>query len=179
MVFAIYGGAFGPPHVGHAMVTTWILWTGQADRVILAPAADHPFGKKMAPLQTRMDYCRALIKDIGGGSVGVSDVEASLPAPNYTINLLRWFQSKHPSDTIRCVMGADNLVARDRWYGFEDIVREFSPIFVNRAGVVLPPGVEVASPVFPEVSSTEVRRRVAEGLPIDHLVTKSVGNLLR
>ena len=38
MRIAVYGGSFNPPHVGHAMVVSWLLWTRRADRVWLVPA---------------------------------------------------------------------------------------------------------------------------------------------
>lgn len=183
---AVFGGAFNPPHVGHAMVVSWILWTGQADRVILVPAADHPFGKKMAPFATRLAYCEALAFDLLGEDLGysparvsVSDAEAGLPSPNYSINLLHHLQAQHPGDKLRFVMGADNLARRADWFGFDDIVREFDPIFVNRAGVILPPGVEILSPMFMDTASTEVRDRLAAGLPVNHLVSQGVLRLLR
>lgn len=181
MLTAVFGGAFNPPHVGHAMVVSWIIMTGQAERVILVPAADHPFQKKMAPFRTRVMYCHALVRDLGLSRrrVLVSDVEAGLPTPNYSINMLRHLASEFPADTLRFVMGADNLARRADWFDFDGIVREFNPIFVNRAGVVLPhAGVEILSPVFPDVSSTEVRTRREAGLSVDHLVPRHVLRLM-
>jgi nicotinate-nucleotide adenylyltransferase len=179
-VIGIYGGAFSPPHVGHALVATWILATGRADLLVFVPAANHPFGKKMAPFADRVDMCDALVLDLGRRwRVAVSDIEASLPAPNYSINLLRAFQDLNPNDHVRFVMGADNLAKRADWYGFDDIVREFDPIYVNRQGVVLPEGVVVDSPMFPDISSTTVRDRLAAGLPVDHLLTREVADLVR
>jgi len=173
-VIAVYGGAFSPPHMGHAMVASWILLTGQADIVLLVPSAAHPFGKGMAPFRRRLDYCVAMASDLGA-QVRVSDVELSLPAPNYTINQLRRLQVVWGKGfRLRCVMGADNLALRAKWYGFDDIEREFDPIYAHREGVELPEGVELASPPFPNISSTTVRERLAAGLPINHLVTKSV-----
>lgn len=180
-VTAVFGGAFSPPHVGHATVASWILWTGLADQVLLVPAASHPFGKQMASFQRRLAYCRALAQDIdpGAGRVTWDESEGQLPAPNYSINLLRHLRSRYAHHTLRFVMGADNLARRADWHGFDDIIREFDPIFVNREGVILPAGVEVMSPMFPNISSTEIRARIAAGAPIDHLVTTSVLQLVR
>lgn len=178
---AVYGGAFSPPHVGHGMLISWILATGQADYVVIVPSAAHPFGKRMAPFYHRKSWCQALVEDMSLPEylVTVSEIEQTLPAPNYTVNLLRAVQEKYPGDRIRCVMGADNLALRAKWHGFDDIQREFDPIFANRVGVALPEGVEIASPVFPDISSTDVRRRLAEGLPVDHLLTVTVARMVR
>lgn len=180
-VIAVYGGGFSPPHVGHGMVLSWILATGRADVVVLAPAAAHPFGKQMAPFPLRHAWCHALIADLGirRGLARVTDAENDLLPPNYTINLLRHLRARWKGDKVRCVMGADNLALRAKWHGFDDIEREFDPIYVNRAGVVLPPGVEVDSPVFPDISSTEVRRRLAAGEPVGHLLSRKVEAMVR
>ena len=175
MIVAVYGGAFSPPHVGHAMVISWVLSTGLADTVTMVPSRDHPFGKSMAPFDDRVDFCEALVRDMGlhRGLVTVSRIEATQPAPNYSIHLLRTLRSISPQrDRFRFVMGADNLAARDRWHGFEEIIEEFAPIFVGRAGAPRP--AEIMSPDFPDVSSTEIRERLRAGLPVNHLLTKSV-----
>jgi nicotinate-nucleotide adenylyltransferase len=176
MVVAVYGGAFNPPHVGHAMVASWILWTGRADQVVLVPSSDHPFGKPMASFDLRLRLCAALSEELGRG-VGWSDIERGLPRPSHTINLLRAIREKSPHDRVRFVMGVDNLLLREKWFGFDDIEREFDPIFVDRAGIVH--DLTLDSPKFPDVSSTEIRKRIVEGLPINHLVTKGVLDVLR
>lgn len=125
-VIAVFGGAFSPPHVGHAMVASWVKLTGLADLVVLVPAANHPFGKSMASFDLRIKMCEALAMDLGSWAK-VSEWERLLPRPNYTINLLRalrdLYQGReggflaHPDTRVRCVMGVDNLLARDKWFG--------------------------------------------------------------
>lgn len=173
---AIFGGAFSPPHIGHAMIASWILWADQADQVLMVPTCVHPFGKKMAPFELRLSWCRALVKDLGNPLIGVSPIEKYLPAPNFSLQLLRFF--KDEQSCIRFVMGADNLVLKNKWQGFEEIISEFNPIFINRSGVQLPEGTEIPSPIFPDFSSTEVRRRLVEGLSVNHLLTPSVKALI-
>lgn len=179
---AVYGGGFNPPHVGHALVTAWILKSGKADTVLLVPSASHPFGKQMAPFEKRVSLSCALAEDVDpepgeNPRVLVSEVEATLPAPNYTLHQLRKLREMlGPTANLRCVMGTDNLALRSKWYGFDDILVEFDPIFVNREGVE---GVEdIQSPMFPNISSTEVRRRLHAGEVVDHLLTPTVRRLV-
>lgn len=176
-VIAVYGGAFNPPHVGHAMVVSWILKRQLANRVILVPSFAHPFSKDMRPFEERLRLVEDFANDVDPHDerVLVSAVESVLPAPNYTINQLRKLQELWGSGhKLRCVMGADNLAKRENWFGFDEIVADFDPIFANREGVVLPEGVTVNSPVFPNISSTEIRQRISDGRPADHLLTPKV-----
>ena len=43
MRVAVYGGSFNPPHVAHAMVASWLLWTRLVDEVWLVPVFRHAF----------------------------------------------------------------------------------------------------------------------------------------
>lgn len=179
MNVAVFGGGFNPPHVGHAMVASWVKLTDLADEVWLVPSFSHPFGKTMPPFLHRVGLCRALATELGEW-VRVPDVEASLPLPTgYTLDLLRHLRSMQPEHTFRFVMGSDNLNLSSEWHGFEEIRNEFNPIFVQRAGAESPDTRAACSPVFPDVSSTDIRRRLACGEPVSHLVPASVLRLLK
>lgn len=173
---AIYGGAFNPVHCGHAMVATWVYLTGQADEVWLAPSFSHPFGKEMAPYQTRLLMCRRLSESLGSWA-RPSNAEVCNPT-GYTIDLLRYLRGNYGGSRdpyrFRFIMGSDNLALKAKWHGFDDILAEFNPIFVQRAGEASRDSLTSQSPVFPDVSSTEVRRRLRDGEPVGHLVPKSV-----
>lgn len=172
MRIAIYGGSFNPPHMGHALVAAWLQWTDKADQVWLLPTYEHAFGKDLAPWAKRLAWCRAFANDVGG--VEVCTIERDLPTPSYTIDTLRALASRHAEHTFRLVIGSDNLAVLDKWKAWEAIERDFAPIVVGRTGYPCPPG----AMVFPEVSSTDVRDRLARGDAVDHLVPASVLALL-
>lgn len=173
MRIAVYGGSFNPPHAGHALVAAWLGWTGRVDRVWLVPAFAHPFAKALAPFDRRLAMCRALAGTIGR-HVEVCDVERDLPPPSYTVDTLRHLRTVYPSYTFRLVLGADNVPDLPQWREWSVISEEFSPIVVGRQGWPTPEG----SIDFPGISSTEVRRRLAMGEPIDHLVPSAVRSLV-
>jgi nicotinate-nucleotide adenylyltransferase len=170
---AIYGGSFNPPHVGHALVAAWLRWADRADAVWLLPTWSHAFGKALAPFPARVAWCESLAGAVGPW-VSVSTIEAELPAPSYTIDTLRAFAARHPEHRFRLVIGADNLDVLDKWRDWDAIAAGFDPIVVGRAGWPAPEG----AVVFPEVSSTEIRARLAAGQPVDHLVPAAVLALL-
>jgi nicotinate-nucleotide adenylyltransferase len=171
---AVYGGSFDPPHVGHAMVAGWLLWTGRVDRVWLVPAFQHAFDKRLRPFDVRVGLCRAMATDLDAARVEVNEIERSLTTPSYTLHTLRALAAAHPEHRLRLVVGADVLDQTDHWHAWEAIQRDFEPIVVGRVGW---PPVDGA-PSFPGVSSTEIRQRMAAGLPVDHLVTAGVAAAL-
>lgn len=174
MQVAIYGGSFDPPHVGHAMVAGWLLWTGRVEEVWLVPAFQHAFDKRSAPFERRLALCRAMAADVDPGRVRVLDVEAHLPTPSYTLHTLRALAQAHPTDRLRLVVGADVLDQKEHWHAWDAIQHDFDPIVVGRVGWPARPD----APSFPGVSSTEIRALLAAGQPVDHLVTRGVASLL-
>lgn len=169
MRVAVYGGSFNPPHVGHAMVASWLRWTDRADAVWLLPSYAHPFDKSLAPFDRRVAMCEALAACLGG-YVRVEPIESELPTPSFTIDTLDALSARHPAATLRLVVGADVLPTVPQWRRWDEIVARYAPIVVGRQGYDNPPD----TVVFPEVSSTDIRRRLAEGRPVDHLVPRAV-----
>ena len=152
------GGSFNPPHLGHAMLPGYLLARGDADRVLVAPTADHPLGKALTPFTRRMTWVRAAMEHYGE-RVEVSTIEAELARgsegrPSYTIELLDALAARRPHERIRLVVGSDIVESgeTERWHRWDEIVARFEPIVVPRAGWS-PPG----AAALPEVSSTQVR----------------------
>ena len=177
MRVALYGGSFNPPHKVHGLVAEWVVNSGVADAVWLVPVFQHAFeghhSKLLAPFDDRVRWCEALASDIAT-PVDVSVVESVLPTPSYSIDTLDHLAAMHPNHRFRLVVGSDILEAVDGWKDWGRIQAEYTPIVVGREGYAAPTG----APVFPNISSTEVRQRVVRGLPLDEWVTPTVKRLL-
>ena len=100
MRVAIYGGSFNPPHVAHAMVASWLLWTDQVDEVWMVPVFRHAFegihGKKLAPYEQRVAWCQLVRQDVDQ-RIQVSTIESELPIPSYSIDTLTELQAQYPT----------------------------------------------------------------------------------
>jgi nicotinate-nucleotide adenylyltransferase len=171
MRVAIYGGSFNPPHIGHGMVASWLLWTGRVEAVWFLPSFSHPFAKDLAPFAHRVAMCEAMAGAVGAE---VCTLESTLPTPSYTIDVLRALSAKYPEHQFQLVAGADVIDELPRWKAWSEIAAEFAPILVGRQGYPCPPG----AIEFPPISSTEIRARLVAGEPVDHLVAAVVRPLL-
>ncbi|MFZ6179837.1 DUF2520 domain-containing protein [Nannocystis pusilla] len=164
-VLAVLGGSFDPPHLGHALIPTYLLARGLADRVLVAPCWSHPFAKQMMPFADRLALTR-LAMAAQAETVEVSDVEARLAArrggegPSYSYDLLRAVAEEHPGFAVRLVVGSDIVVRGElqRWHRAAEIAAEFSPIVVPRVGFA-----DAEDCALPEISSTAVRAWLAAG----------------
>ena len=165
MVVAVYGGSFNPPHVGHAMVASWLLWTRRVDAVYLVPCFDHAFDKALAPFERRVAMCEAAAAEIDP-RISISRIESELPTPSYTIHTLRALATREPDKRFRLVLGSDNQDQTHLWRDWPTIAAEFAPIWVGRDGYPTLPD----APTFPGISSTEIRDRLGRGESVEHLV---------
>jgi nicotinate-nucleotide adenylyltransferase len=172
---ALFGGAFDPPHVGHFLAAGYVLATADVDRVWLMPVHHHPFGKRMAAFEHRVEMCRRMAGLFSGG-VEVSRVEADVPGDGRTVDTLEYLVAKHPGYRFRLVIGSDILRDAPMWKRFDRVVELAPPILLARGGHPHP---EARGPVLPEVSSTEVRARLASGEEPETLVTRPVLDYVR
>jgi len=173
---AIFGGSFNPPHVGHVLCATLALCSGEFDAVHLMPVADHAFGKSLLPLDTRTRLTREAVAHLGP-RVTVDPIEGQLPAPNYTVNTVTYLLDQDPTRQLTLIMGADTYLARHRWHDWarlEALIAARLMVF-GRAGVTAPPEIPVEF-TLPDISSTEIRRRVAAAEPYWWMVPEAVAD---
>lgn len=120
MKYAVMGAAFNPPHNGHMNVIQQAL--KYFDRVILVPSFKHPFGKKMADYDFRLEMTNALRLSVDESLVVVSDVEREISQqknvsdPVYTYDVMRTLQEKHKDDSLQFIVGPDNAKAWSSFY---------------------------------------------------------------
>ncbi len=175
---ALYGGSFDPPHVGHVLAIAYVLAAEPVDQVLLMPCYQHAFAKELAPFQDRLELCRAVAALFAPGRVQVSDLEARLGGVSRTIDTVDALVSEDPEREIDLVLGTDLFAERAAWKSFDELERRCRFIVLARPGDPVPEGV-APSPPFPDVSSTDVRRRLRQGEPVAGLVPITVERLLR
>jgi len=164
-VLGVFGGSFDPPHLGHALVPAYLRARGLADAVLVAPVADHPFGKQMRPFVERLRLTRLAMTASGlpPHVVEVTDLEDRLArergGPSRTLRLLEAVQASRPQMRVRLIVGSDIVADGQtaRWHRWDEIERQFPPIVVPRTGVAGPGSICA----LPAISSSEVREWIA------------------
>lgn len=160
---AIFGGSFNPPHIGHVAICEWLFAKELADEVWVVPCLVHPFGKKLASFEDRFSMCLFAFKDFGP-RVMVSKVEKFLGGVSHTIRTIHHLLNGNPDCRFSLVTGGDVKTQTSEWVDF-DKIKALLPI------IAIPRGPK--SPI-PDISSTEVRRRLAAGESILNLVPKEI-----
>jgi nicotinate-nucleotide adenylyltransferase len=178
----VFGGTFDPPHLGHLLAASDVAQALELHRVLWIPAAVHPFkrGAVHATGEQRLEMVRAAIA--GDPRFEADPLELERAGPSYTVDTLRALQARHPGAELFFLTGADNLRELHLWHEAGEVVRLARLVVVSRAGEGVPPEsghpARAVAVTRVDVSSSEVRRRVAAGETIRYLVPEPVRALI-
>lgn len=177
----ILGGTFDPVHVGHLMDACAARHQLGLDRVLVVVARDpwQKHGRVVAPAERRFEMLTAALDGVAG--LEASRVELDRDGPTYTIDTVE--QLTAPDRELVLVMGSDVAVALPSWHRVDELRELVTLAIVDRDDEPLPDPegwrvVRVAVPRM-QLSSTDLRRRVAAGEPIEFLVPMPAVRVLR
>lgn len=111
--YAIFGGSFDPPHLGHRSVAQAVLGALPIDEVIWVPNYRNPLRRKaFANPHERLQMCQLATENLEG--MAVSDIEVSRGVRSYTIETVEEFLVVKPGN-IWIILGADALDSIMEW----------------------------------------------------------------
>jgi nicotinate-nucleotide adenylyltransferase len=170
--FALFGGAFDPPHRTHERILRAALAQLPIDRVIVVPAGRHPHkdGAIHAPADDRLAMCRAAFAGIAGAVL--SEYELRRPGSSYTIDTLAHFVALHPGSRPFLLLGSDNVATLPTWHRGAELIALAELAIYPRAGAPITPaalraiasgGARVLGVEPDPRSSRELRARLRSG----------------
>ena len=182
----LLGGTFNPPHLGHLVMAQEAYDQLDLDRVLLLPVAipPHKEAREDPGAGARLDLCRLAIGD--DERFGVSSLEVDRGGASYTVDTLKMFHDLDPEHDLIFIVGGDMAQSLPAWREPEAILRLARLAVAEREGVrrediarrlePLHDGDRVLFFDMPriDISSSAVRRRVAEGRSIRYLVPDAV-----
>ena len=175
----VFGGTFDPVHVGHLVAAVNVRHALDLD-VVLLVVANRPWqkvgGREVSPAPDRLAVVRAAVGDVPG--VEASALELERGGVSYTADTLAALQAEDPEADLVLVVGADVAATLHTWERVDEVRARCRLAIVNRPGApppVVPGGWRADVVEIPalEVSSTDLRARVADGRPLDYLVPEA------
>jgi nicotinate-nucleotide adenylyltransferase len=161
---------------------------GDFQQVLLIPAAQSPH-KTSAPTATaahRLKMCHLATAD--NPLFRVSDLETSRPGPSYTIDTARALKAQGWPE-VHWLIGADQLPRLNTWHQASALLQEVIFWVVRRPGSTiawheLPPTLHVLksrllTADLLDISSTDIRQRIATGQTTAHLLAPPVELYIR
>jgi nicotinate-nucleotide adenylyltransferase len=183
----LLGGTFNPPHVGHLVCAEEARNALRLDRVLLLPVHTPPHKDMQADPgpEVRLELCRLAVGDAPGIEVSAHEIDRG--GRSYTVDTLRALHDARPEDDLTFIAGADQAAGLPAWREPAAVLELAELAVAEREAVqrddVLDelyglPGVPERVHFFSmpriDVSSSLIRRRVAEGRPIRWLVPEAV-----
>lgn len=186
----MFGGSFDPVHIGHLIIAQDAVEQLELDRLIFVPAAVSPLKQHRAPVEGRhrLEMIRRATAD--NLRFDVSGIEVERGGVSYTIDTVLQLQAENPQAELFFIVGLDSLKELHRWVRVDELLESCTVVPLGRGGES--PDRVAKECQLPEawktkllkrliriheveVSASEIRMRIAEGLSIQTLVPAEVG----
>ncbi len=166
----IFGGSFNPIHDGHTRLAQMLTQRGWVDEVWLMVSPLNPL--KQGDTELLDDKARLRLAQLATeGLVGVkaSDFEMHLSVPSYMVRTLEELRRAYADKEFLLVVGADNWLRFNQWKDADEILRHHCLLVYPRRGFevdkgTLPENVTLVDTPLIDLSATDIRRAIAEGL---------------
>lgn len=184
----VMGGTFNPIHIGHLLLGEWAAEKVGLDQVLFIPTGYSYLKENSNVLagDIRIHMTRLAVED--NPLFSVSDIEVKREGYTYTCDTMEQLKRDYQDDIFYFIMGADCLFSIEKWREPQRIFSSCNIIAAARNGSPLDrmeqKCVELSQKYngrihlleFPavEISSTDIRRRVACGQSIRYLVPEKV-----
>lgn len=175
----ILGGSFDPIHIGHLITSYEVLQKRNLEKIIFVPCniSPHKLDQKITENFHRLNMINLAVEDFP--SFEVSDFEIRKGDVSYTYNTL--VELKKTYDNLELIIGFDNILVFEKWNRPDDIFQLAKVVVMKRTIDCVPTSRSkyfdsaiLLDTTLVDISSTEIRERVKNKLPIDYLVPAKV-----
>ena len=191
----VLGGSFNPIHIGHLIIAEAAYESLNLDEVLFIPAKQPPHkpSEKLAPAVHRCNMVRLAIR--GNDRFRISTMEIRRRSPSYSIDTITQLRRARPSADIFFIIGADTILELHTWKRIRDLATlctfavavrpgfslrrldDLRAVLGEEAVAAMKASIIRVPPIG--VSSTDIRRRIAEGRSIRYLVPAAVERYIR
>jgi len=186
----VLGGSFDPVHIGHLIIAQDAAERFELSEVLLIPAFIPPHKQHLRQVDSkhRINMLERAVET--DPRFSISDIELNRGGVSYTVDTMRALRELYADAELFLIIGSDTLVDLHSWHKLDELLKMCKIATFLRPGEEL---VEIISDKIRvpeqmksglleniigahriEISSTEIRRRVADGLGIRYLVPKEV-----
>lgn len=186
----ILGGSFNPVHIGHLLLAQTLCDALDLSRVLFIPCSTPPHKKASSLLAAKHRLAMLELATEGIVHFEVSDIEIQRGGTSYSVDTVRQLKELHPNVDLYFIVGTDTLRELHTWRKVEELLSMCHVVAaarpgqpspkLNAADIKLPaPWPErllanIVSSRLIDISSSDIRYRLAEGMPIRFMVPQSV-----
>ena len=177
----ILGGTFSPPHVGHLMMAEQVKDQLDLDKIFFMPTAQPPHSsvtKTTIASETRVHMLE--LATVDNPDFEIERFEVDQGGKNYTYDTMKTLIELYPTVDFYFIVGGDMIADMPSWYRIDELVQMVQFVGVNRPGYSVEtdyPIIMVDMPMT-DISSSTIRKKVAQGCSIRYLVPEDVRNYI-
>ncbi len=189
----IVGGTFNPIHTGHLLLGQWAMEEAGLDGVAYIPTGNSYMKDRSEILPGEERLAMANLATSDNDRFCCLDLEMRREGNTYTYETLQELHTVYPETRLYFIVGADCLFTIDKWCRPESIFQHCTLLAASRNGMPMETleqkrrdlerrySADIMLLSFPnmEISSTDIRRRCAQGRSIQYLVPDSVREYIR
>jgi nicotinate-nucleotide adenylyltransferase len=190
MRVGVLGGTFDPVHLGHLVLAEQCREQAQLEQVWFVPAARPPHKQEyvLTSFEHRAEMLALALA--GQPAFRIDDLEKGRPGPSYTVDTLAELARRNPGVELFFIVGADCLPDLPHWHEPQRLADLATLLIAARPGwsvgqsgdlqntLSLSPGQVLRQQLLQipliDISSRDLRQRVAEGHSIRYLVPRAV-----
>lgn len=180
MRLGVFGGTFNPIHHGHLLLAETARERLRLDRVLFIPTRQPPHKRAsgLLPGPDRMALIETAIRD--QPAFVASDIELQRSGVSYSLETVTALHRQLPMAKLFLLVGQDMLGVA--WRGWTDLKQMCTVVAAKRPGAAAgskPKGITWLPMPLVEISSSDIRARVAAGRSIRYLVPPAVERMIR
>lgn len=184
----LFGGTFDPIHLAHVQLAETARQQLGADEVWFLVSPQNPWKANimLSADEDRLEMVRLATKE--NSRLVASDYEFGLDKPSYTYQTLRHLRKDYPDVRFTILIGGDNWMEFDHWAEYKEILTYHPVAVYPRPGCAIetPPSIAMLSHTLTiidaplmDISSTEVRNRVRNGIATDGMIDDDVARYIK
>jgi nicotinate-nucleotide adenylyltransferase len=186
-----FGGSFNPIHIAHLRCSSQAAAAGGFERVVLVPTAQPALKNfsEIAPAADRLAMLDLAVRNWPGPTAfRVEPIEIQRGGQTYTIDTALALKARD-AGPIHWLIGADQLLNLHRWHRYSELLQIVQFWVMARPGYTIdwaavdPAARSLRSHILladaMDISATEIRRRIAQRLPVDEWLPPGVGDYIR
>lgn len=177
----ILGGTFNPPHIGHLIIANEVFDALKLSEIRFMPNAIPPHKEKSGDADNtqRLNMTTLAIEDTP--HFRLETVELKRGGTSYTYDTIVDMRTLEPDVEFFFIIGGDSIDSLKTWYRIEDLLQLVTFAGVGRPGSLGEtelPILKVEIPLI-DVSSSLIRKRLAEGKTVKFLIPEKVEQYIR
>lgn len=186
----IFGGSFDPVHKGHKKLALFMCEKLSLGKMLIMPAALSPFkSSSRVSSEDRMNMCAL---EFSEDVFSISDIEIARGGKSYTVETVKEVKRLYPLGKLYLIIGSDQLLSFNKWYKFEEIMKNAVICAVSREDSIKKAELERFADenlrqygeclIFDfepfEISSTEIRKALSRGDSAEAFLSREVSDYI-